>query len=186
MWQLQQFYKILNSFLFRNTIKKQTRKTVDNFNSFRNSTTLQKNLVLLPLKGVPLLLIDGLHFSLSSFCRLWSVFWKFFLVFFPFWRSCCCFYSAKLASQAKRTIHPTNQPTEETEENSGFTTLWCLVCLADVIVVVFIFVCLFCFFLLFCRHRHVTGGEQRVENVFLLVANLCAFSGPKRKTRKPQ
>lgn len=177
MWQLQQFYKILNSFLFRNTIKKQTRKTVDNFNSFRNSTTFQKNLVLLPLKGVPLLLIDGLHFSLSSFCRLWSVFfWKFFLVFFPFWRSCCCFYSAKLASQAKRTIHPTNRPTEETEENSGFTTLWCLVCLADVIVVVFIFVCLFCFFfaLLLSSSCHRWWAESW-ERVSSCCQPLCLF-----------
>lgn len=184
MWQLQQFYKILNSFLFRNTIKKQTRKTVDNFNSFRNSTTFQKNLVLLPLKGVPLLLFDGLHFSLSSFCRLWSVFWKFFLVFFPFWRSCCCFYSAKLASQAKRTIHPSNRPKRQKKipvlPLSGVSSVW------PTSLLLFSFLFVYFVFLLFCRHRHVTGGEQRVENVFLLVANLCAFSGPKRKTRKPQ
>lgn len=169
MWQLQQFYKILNSFLFRNTIKKQTRKSVDNFNSFRNSTTFQKNLELLSKEfhssSMDFILVDHLFVVCGVF-----FFWKFFLVFFPFWLSCCCFYCAKLASQAKLT--------EETEENSGFTTLWCLVCLADVIVVVFIFVCLFCFFLLFCRHRHVTPPRwwaESWERVSSCCQPLCLF-----------
>lgn len=102
-------------------------------------------------------------------------FWKFFLVFFPFWRSCCCFYSAKLASQAKRTIHPTNQPTEETEENSGFTTLWCLVCLADVIVVVFIFVCLFCFFCSFAVIVMSPVVSRELRTCFFLLPTFVPF-----------